>query len=186
MAELIYSAIASLDGYIEDSGGNFDWAEPDEQVHRFINDLEREAGTHLYGRRMYQIMIPWETDPSLAAHSECLRDFANIWQSADKIVYSTTLAAVSTSRTRLERSFDPQAIRRLKESSVRDILIGGHNLAAQVFEAGLVDQCHLFLAPVIVGDGKPCFSAGLRLDLELEDLRRFESGMLFLRYRVKT
>ena len=185
MAQLIYSAICSLDGYIEDSSGYFDWAEPDEQVHRFINDLEREAGSHLYGRRMYEMMTVWETDPSFTADSPILRDFANIWQSADKIVYSTTLAEVSTSRTRLERSFDAQAIRRIKESSVGDILIGGPNLAAQAFEAGLVDQCLLFLAPVIVGGGKPSFSAGLRLDLELLHFHRFEGGMVFLRYRVK-
>ena len=186
MAQLIYSAICSLDGYIEDSSGNFDWAEPDEQVHRFVNDLERDAGTHLYGRRMYEMMTVWETDPSFTADSPILRDFASIWQSADKIVYSTTLAAVSTARTRLERSFDPQAIRHLKETSERELLIGGNNLAGQAFAAGLVDECHLFLAPVVVGGGKPWYPAGLRLDLDLLDFRRFDGGMVFLRYRVKT
>jgi dihydrofolate reductase len=150
MAELIYSAIMSLDGYIEDRDGKFDWAMPDEEVHKFINDLERTASTHLYGRRMYETMIGWETDPSLAAESPILRDFAEIWQAADKIVYSRTLASVSTARTRLERDFDPEAIRQLKATARQDILIGGPHLASQAFRAGLVDQCHLFLAPIMV------------------------------------
>lgn len=185
MADLIYSAICSLDGYIEDASGKFDWAEPDEDVHRFVTDLERGASTYLYGRRMYEIMAVWETDPSFAAASPLLRDFAEMWQAADKIVFSRTLAAVSTARTRIERTFDPQAIRDLKASGARDILIGGSNLAAQVFKAGLVDQCHLFLTPIIVGGGKRALPDDVRLKLELDDQRRFGNGMVFLHYRVK-
>jgi dihydrofolate reductase len=185
MAELIYSAISSLDGYIEDKSGKFDWAEPDEEVHRFVNDLERGTGTYLYGRRMYQTMAGWETNPSFAAQSPFMRDFAEIWQAADKIVFSKTLGAASTARTRIERAFDPQAIRDLKASATRDILIGGPSLAAHAFKAGLVDQCHLFLAPIIVGGGKQCLPEDVPLKLELDDERRFGNGMVFLRYRVK-
>ncbi len=185
MAELIYSAIMSLDGYIEDPSGNFDWAEPDEEVHRFINDLERGAGTYLYGRRMYETMAWWETGPSLAALPPLYRDFAAIWQAADKVVYSSTLGAVSTARTRIERVFDPLAIRELKASATRDISIGGANLAAHAFRAGLVDRCDLFLAPIIVGGGKRGLPADVRLALELTDQRRFGSGMVYLSYRVR-
>jgi len=185
MAELIYSAISSLDGYIEDKSGKFDWAEPDEDVHRFVNDLERGAGTYLYGRRMYQTMAGWEVDPSFAAQSPFMRDFAEIWQAADKIVFSKTLGAASTARTRIERTFDPQAIRDLKASAARDILIGGPDLAAHAFKAGLVDQCHIFLAPIIVGGGKQCLPDDVRLNLQLEDERRFGNGLVFLRYRVQ-
>jgi dihydrofolate reductase len=185
MAELIYSAIMSLDGYIEDRDGKFDWAMPDEEVHKFINDLERTASTHLYGRRMYETMIGWETDPSLAAESPILRDFAEIWQAADKIVYSRTLASVSTARTRLERDFDPEAIRQLKATARQDILIGGPHLASQAFRAGLVDQCHLFLAPIMVGGGKQSFPNHIRLELELLKERRFANGMVYLHYRAK-
>lgn len=185
MAQLIYSAISSLDGYIEDRGGRFDWAQPDEEVHRFVNDLERGAGTYLYGRRMYQTMAGWETDPSLAAHSTFMRDFAEIWQAADKVVFSRTLRAAATARTRIEHSFDPQAVRELKAAATRDILIGGPDLAAHAFKAGLVDQCHLFLAPVIVGGGKQCLPDNIRIELELHDERRFRNGMVFLQYRVK-
>ena len=185
MAELIYSAICALDGFIEDMIGKFDWAEPDEEVHRFVNDLERGAGTYLYGRRMYQTMAGWETDAGLAAQSPFMRDFAEIWQAADKVVYSRTLEAVSTARTRIERTFDPQAIRNLKASATSDILIGGPNLAAHAFKAGLVDQLHLFLAPIVVGRGKRSLPDDVRLKLELDDERRFGNGMVFLRYRVK-
>jgi dihydrofolate reductase len=185
MAELIYSAICSLDGFIEDVSGQFDWAEPDEEVHRFVNDLERGNGTYLYGRRMYETMAGWETDPGFAAQSPFMRDFAEIWQAADKVVFSRTLQAVSTARTRIERTFDPQAIRELKASATRDILIGGPNLAAHAFKAGLVDQCHLFLAPISVGDGKRGLPDDVRLKLELDDQRRFRNGTVFLRYRVK-
>jgi len=184
MAQLIYSAIASLDGFIEDMDGNFDWAAPDEEVHAYINDLERYAGTHLYGRRMYGMMTVWETEPNLAAESPLLGDFAQIWQAAEKIVYSRTLQAVSTRKTSIEREFDPESIRRLKTTAPSDILIGGPNLATHAFRAGLVDEYHLFLAPVIVGGGKPALPANLRLDLRLLEERRFGSGMVHLRYQV--
>jgi dihydrofolate reductase len=185
MAHLIYSAISSLDGYIEDMDGNFDWAAPDEEVHGFINDLERSAGTHLYGRRMYETLMVWETDPNLAADSPLMRDFAEIWQAADKFVYSRTLEAVSTRKTQLERTFDPDTIRQLKEAVEQDILIGGPELAAYAFRSGLIDECHLFLTPIIVGGGKPCLPANVRLELELLEERRFGNGMVFLRYRTR-
>ena len=185
MARLIYSAISSLDGYIEDTQGNFDWAAPDEEVHEFINNLERKAGTHLYGRRAYETLMVWETDPSFTAESPILRDFAQIWQAADKIVYSRTLQAASTRKTRLERTFDPQAVRQLKATLEHDILIGGPELASQAFQAGLIDECHLFLIPIIVGGGKPSLPGGVRLALELLEERRFDSGVVFLRYRTR-
>ena len=185
MAQLIYSAISSLDGYIEDTDGKFDWAMPDEEVHQFANDLERGAGAHLYGRRMYETMMVWENDPTLAAESPLLRDFAEIWQAADKIVYSKTLGAVSTRKTQIERNFDPEAIRQLKEASEHEILIGGANLAAHAFRAGLIDECQLFLTPIIVGGGKPALPNNVRLELELLEERRFGNGMVFLRYRVR-
>jgi dihydrofolate reductase len=186
MARLIYSAITSLDGYLEDSTGAFDWAVPDETVHRFINDLERAAGVHLYGRRMYAMMTGWETDPSLAVGSPPMQDFAKIWQAADKIVYSRTLQTVVTARTRLERDFDPEAIRRMKATTDRDILIGGSELAAHAFRAGLVDACHLFLAPVIVGSGRRALPSNVRLALTLLAERRFDNGMVFLHYRTQS
>jgi dihydrofolate reductase len=186
MAKLIYSAITSLDGYIEDSTGKFDWAVPDEEVHRFVNDLERAAGTYLYGRRMYETMMGWETDPNLAAESPLMRDFAELWQAADKIVYSRTLKAVATARTRIERDFDPEAIRQLKAATGHDILIGGPDLATHAFRAGLVDEHHLFLAPIIVGGGKPSIPHDIRLDLELLAERRFGNGMVHLRYQTRS
>lgn len=185
MAHLVYMAIASLDGYIEDAHGSFDWAAPDEEVHRFVNDRVRSAGAFLYGRRMYEIMQVWETDPGFTAQDPVLRDFAQIWLAADKIVYSRTLPAVSTRRTRLERAFDPDAIKLLKETARQDILIGGPELAAHAFRSGLVDEVHLLLAPVSVGGGKPALPAGVRLDLELLQERRFANGMVFLRYQVR-
>jgi len=185
MGKLIYSAIMSLDGYIEDKEGNFDWAEPDEQVHQFVNDLERTAGLYLYGRRMYETMAVWETDPSFAAGPPVYQDFASIWQAADKIVYSRTLQAVSTLRTRLERDFDPAAVRQLKETTSQDLSIGGPGLAAHAFRAGLVDECYLFLAPVVVGGGKRALPVDVQTELELLEERRFANGMLFLHYRVK-
>lgn len=185
MAQLIYSAISSLDGYIEDTHGKFDWAMPDEEVHKFVNDLERGAGTHLYGRRMYETLMVWETDPNLAAGSPLMRDFAEIWQAANKIVYSKTLEAVSTRKTQIERNFDPEAIRQLKEAVEHDILIGGPDLAAHAFRAGLIDECHLFLTPIIVGGGKPSLPDNVRLELDLLEERRFGTGMVFLRYRVR-
>ena len=185
MARLIYSAISSLDGYIEDMDGNFDWAAPDEDVHGFINNLERSAGTYLYGRRMYETMLVWETDPNLAAESPLTRDFAEIWQAADKIVYSRTLEAVSTRKTQLERTLDPEAIRQMKEAVKHDILIGGPELAAHAFRSGLIDECHLFLTPIIVGGGKQSLPADVRLELELLEERRFGNGVVFLRYRTR-
>jgi dihydrofolate reductase len=186
VAKLIYSAIASLDGYIEDEDGKFDWAEPDEEVHAFINDLERAVGTYLYGRRMYEVMAGWETDHTLADQSPFMRDFAQIWQAADKIVYSRTLAAVATARTRIERDFDPEAVRRMKAAAGRDLTVGGPDLAAQAFRAGLVDECHLFLAPIAVGGGKRSLPDNVRLKLELLEERRFGSGWVHLRYRTRT
>ncbi len=185
MAHLIYSAITSLDGYIEDPDGKFDWAMPDEEVHRFVNNLERPAGTYLYGRRMYETMRVWETDRTLAAQSPLLRDFAELWQAADKIVYSKTLEAVSTRNTRIERNFDPAAIRQLKKAARHDILIGGPGVAAHAFRSALIDECHLFLTPVVVGGGKQSLPDNVRLDLELLEERRFGNGTVFLRYRVK-
>ena len=186
MAKLVYSAIASLDGYVADGDGDFGWAAPDEEVHAFINDLQRPIGTHLYGRRMYETMAGWETDPTLADQSPLMRDFAAPWQAADKIVYSRTLEAAPTARTRIERNFDPEAVRQMKASAGQDMLIGGPNIAAQAFGAGLVDECHLFVTPVVVGGGKRFLPSDVRLELELLDERRFGNGMVYLRYRTKT
>jgi dihydrofolate reductase len=184
MAKLIYSAITSLDGYVADADGNFDWAVPDEEVHAFINDLDRPLGTYLYGRRLYETMAGWETGPTLADLSPPTRDFAQIWQAADKIVYSRTLQAVSTTRTRIERNFDPEAVRKMKALAGRDLIVGGPELAAQAFEAGLVDECHLFVAPMVVGEGKRSLPEGVRLQLELVDERRFGGGMVYLYNRI--
>jgi len=186
MAKLIYSAITSLDGYVADEDGNFDWAVPDEEVHAFINDLERPVGTHLYGRRMYETMRGWETDPTLADQSFLMRDFAEIWQAADKIVYSKTLEEVSTARTRIERDFDPEAVRRMKAAAGRDLLVGGPNLAAHAIKAGLVDGYHLFVTPIVVGGGKQSLPNGARVKLELLGERRFGNGMVHLHYRTRT
>ena len=185
MAKLIYSAISSLDGYVADEDGIFDWAVPDEEVHAFINDLDRQVGTYLYGRRMYETMVGWETDPTLAARSPMMRDFAQIWQAADKIVYSKTLETISTARTRIERDFNPEAIRQMKALAGRDLIVGGPELAAQAFKAGLVDECHLFVAPMVVGGGKQSLPDDVRLKLELLDERRFSSGMVYLYYRTR-
>jgi dihydrofolate reductase len=185
MAKLVYSAIASLDGYVADEDGNFDWAMPDEEVHAFINDLERPVGHYLYGRRMYETMVGWETDPTLADQSPLMRDFSEIWQAADKVVYSRTLEAVSTSKTRIERDFDPEAVRRMKGSVGRDLAVVGADLAAQAFGAGLVDECHLFVSPVGVGGGKRSLPDGVRLELKLLEERRFGGGMVYLRYRTE-
>jgi dihydrofolate reductase len=184
MAKLIYSAISSLDGYVADEDGNFDWAAPDEEVHAFINDLDRPLGTYLYGRRMYETMGGWETDPTLTEQSPQMEDFARIWQAADKIVYSRTLETASTARTRIERDFDPEAVRRMKTEAERDLIVGGAELASQAFEAGLVDECHLFVAPIVVGGGKRSLPANVRLKLDLLDERRFSSGMVYLYYRT--
>jgi dihydrofolate reductase len=184
MAKLIYSAIASLDGYVADADGNFDWAVPDEEVHTFVNDLERSIGTYLYGRRLYEVMVAWETDDMLAGQPPFIRDYAEIWRAADKIVCSTTLPAVSSARTRLERSFDPEAVRQMKSTSERDLSVGGPGLAAQAIRAGLVDECHLFLAPVAVGGGTRVLPDDVRLPLELLDERRFGNGVVHLHYRT--
>jgi dihydrofolate reductase len=184
MADLIYFTISSLDGYIEDIDGNFDWSEPDEEVHSYINNLVRAAGTYLYGRRMYETMIVWETDPNLAGGSPIYRDFAEIWQAADKIVYSSSLEGVSTSKTRMERVFDPEAVRQLKAAARQNLLIGGPDLAAHAFRAGLIDECQLLLAPVLIGGGKPALPSNIRLELELLEERRFHNGMVYLRYKV--
>jgi dihydrofolate reductase len=186
IAKLIYSSISSLDGYVADEAGNFDWAAPDEEVHAFINDLDRPLGTYLYGRRMYETMTGWETDPTLAEQSPQMEDFARIWQSADKIVYSTTLEAVSTARTRIERDFNPEAVQRMKTVAERDLIVGGPELASQAFEAGLVDECHLFVAPMVVGGGKRSLPDNVRMKLELLDERRFVSGMVYLYYRTRS
>jgi dihydrofolate reductase len=186
MAKLIYPGIMSLDGYIEDENGSFDWAEPDEEVHAFVNDQTRPIGTHLYGRRTYELMTVWETDPSLAEQSPLLRDFAEIWQAADKIVYSSALATPSTARTRVERHFAPEAIRELKTSSARDLIIGGPTLAAHAVRAGLVDEYHLYLNPVVVGGGKPYLPDHVRLHLDLLAEHRFASGVVHLRYGTKS
>jgi dihydrofolate reductase len=185
MAKLIYSAITSLDGYIADEDGNFDWAVPDVEVHTFINDLERPVGTYLYGRRMYEVMVGWETDPTLADQSPVMRDFAEIWQAADKIVYSKTLDTVATARTRIERAFDPEGVRQLKAAAGRDLTVGGPDLAAQAFKAGLVDECHLFVTPIIVGGGNQSLPDKVRLKLELLAERRFGNGMVYLRYHTR-
>jgi dihydrofolate reductase len=185
MAKLIYSAITSLDGYVADEDSNFDWAAPDEEVHSFVNDLERPVDTYLYGRRIYEVMVYWETAP-LPDQPPFIQDFAEIWQAADKIVYSKTLETVASARTRIERNFDPEAVRQMKASAERDITVGGPDLAAQAIKAGLVDEYHLFLTPVVVGGGKQSLPDNVRLTLELVDERRFGNGMVHLHYRTKT
>ena len=185
MANLIYVANMSLDGYTEDKDGKFDWTEPGDEYFRFITNLVRATPTHLYGRRMYESMKVWETDPHLAAESPLRRDFAEVWQAANKIVYSSTLETISTRKTQLERTFDPEAIRQLKEALEHDILIGGPELAAHAFRAGLIDECHLFLIPILVGGGKSALPDNLRLELELLEERRFGNGTVFLHYRTR-
>ena len=176
MPKLIYGTNVSLDGFIEDEHGGFEWTEPSDDGFAFITDLVRPVGTYLYGRRMYETMAVWETDPALAAQSELMADFANVWQAADKIVYSATLDAVSTTKSRLERRFDPDSIRGMKAGAESDLMVGGANLAAHAFRAGLVDECHLFICPVVVGRGKPSLPSELRAKLELLDERRFDNG----------
>jgi dihydrofolate reductase len=185
MAKLIYVANVSLDGYIEDAHGSFEWTEPSDEVFAFITDLVRPIGTHLLGRRMYETMAVWETQPALAAESALMADFANVWQASDKIVYSTTLHGVSTTNTRLERRFDPDSVRDIKTSAARDLAVAGATLAAHAFNAGLVDECQLFVYPVLVGDGKPAFPRDARIELELLEERRFGNGVVNLRYRVQ-
>ena len=182
MAKLMYSAITSLDGYVEDKDGNFDWAAPDEEVHTFVNDLERPVGTYLYGRRMYETMVYWETAHTLPDQVPAGQEFAKIWQAAEKIVYSSTLGDVSSAKTRIQRSFEAEEVRELKATAQRDVTVGGADLAAQAIKAGLVDELHLFVTPVIVGGGKPALPNGVWLPLELLDVRRFEGGVVHLRY----
>jgi dihydrofolate reductase len=182
MGRLIYMTIASLDGYVADREGDFGWAAPGEEAHAFVNDLVRPVGTHLYGRRMYETMRGWETDPSLAAHGPVTADFAAIWQAAEKIVYSRTLTAVDTARTRIERTFDPAAVRAMKAAAPADLTVSGPGLAAHALRAGLVDDLHLLLAPAVVGGGNPALPADLRLQLELRGQRSFPDGMVYLRY----
>ena len=185
MAKLIYSALTSLDGYVADEHGNFDWAKPSEEVHVFVNDLERPVGTHLYGRRMYEVMAYWETADTVVDQPSFVRDYAEIWKAAEKIVYSRTLAEVSSARTRIEREFDIDAVRQLKATADRDIGVGGPDLAAQAIRAGLVDELHFFLAPVVVGGGKHSLPDDVRLDLELLDERRFANGVVHVHYRTR-
>jgi dihydrofolate reductase len=182
LSKLIYLALTSLDGYIADEHGNFDWAMPDEEVHAFINDLARPVGTYLYGRRMYETMAGWETMHTVADLPPVMLDFAAIWQATDKIVYSRTLETVSTAGTRLEGEFDPDAVRDLKATAQRDLAVGGPDLAGEAFTAGLIDELHLFIAPIIVGGGNPALPQHVRLRLELLDERRFGNGMVYLRY----
>ena len=182
-ANLIYAANASLDGFVEDAEGKIDWTAPSPEVHRLFNELVRGVGTHLYGRRMYETMMGWETDPTYAAQSAEAQDFAAMWQAQEKVVFSTTLRAVSTLRTRLERSFSAAAVRELKARADRDLLIGGAELASHAFAAGLVDQCHVVLVPVILGGGKPALPRNVRLELVAE--RRFANGAVHVHYRVK-
>jgi dihydrofolate reductase len=186
MAKLIYTAISSLDGYVADENGDFDWAEPSEDVHSFVNDLERPIGTYLYGRRLYEVMVAWEAIPDLANQPAYIQDYAAIWQAAGKVVYSRSLEAVSSAMTRIERDFDPEAVRRMKGETERDISIGGPTLAAEAIKAGLVDECHLFLTPVVVGGGTPSMPAHVRINLQLLDERQFNNGVVHLHYRVRS
>jgi dihydrofolate reductase len=183
VSKLIYSAIASLDGYVEDAQGSFDWAAPDEEVHAFVNELERPVGTYLFGRRMYETMVYWERPPDLAEQSATFQDYAEIWQAADKFVYSRKLQSVSSANTRIDQEFDPEAIRQLKATASHDLTVGGAELAAQAIRAGLVDEYQLFLVPVVVGGGKRALPDDVRVSLELLDERRFGNGTVYLRYR---
>jgi dihydrofolate reductase len=185
VGELVYLAIQSLDGYIADEQGDFSWGEPDDEAHAFINDLARQVGTHLLGRRMYEVMAVWERPDELPGLTPPMHDFAEVWQASDKVVYSRTLESVSTARTRLEPEFDAEAVRALKESSERSLAVAGPTLAAHAFRAGLVDEMQLFIAPVVIGGGKRSLPDGVRLDLKLVDERRFNNALAYLRYRTR-
>jgi dihydrofolate reductase len=185
MARLIYTVITSLDGYVADAGGNFDWAAPSDEVHAFVNDLERPIGTYLYGRRLYEVMVAWESMPNLAGQPAAIQDYAQIWRAADKIVYSGTLKATSSARTRIERRFDLEAVRRMKTQAPSDISVGGPTLAASAIKAGLVDEYHLFLHPIVVGGGTQALPDHVRVNLELLDERRFARGVVHLHYRAR-
>jgi dihydrofolate reductase len=184
VAKLIYSAITSLDGYVADKEGNFQWAAPDEEVHALVNDLERHIGTYLYGRRMYEVMRAWDDPTLVAGESAYIKDYAQIWQSADKVVYSKRLGDVTTAKTRIERDFQPDAVRSLKASAEHDISVGGPELAGHAIAAGLIDEIHLFVNPILVGGGRQSLPDDVRLTLELLDERRFGSGVVHLHYRV--
>jgi dihydrofolate reductase len=186
VAKLIYSALQSLDGYVADEQGKWDWAVPDEEVHKAVNDLQRPVGTQLLGRRMYEVLVAWEAMHTVPDQPPHILEYAKIWQAADKIVYSKTLEEVSSARTRIEHEFDPDAVRQLKASAQGDLIVAGPDLAAQAFRAGLVDECHLFVAPAIVGGGNQSLPDDVRLDLELLDERRFAGGMVYLAYRVNS
>ncbi len=185
MGKLIYSAIMSLDGYVADKDGTIDWAAPDEEVHAFVNDLERPVGTYLYGRRMYEVMVYWETLHPLAEQPPVTQDFAGLWRAADKIVYSKTLRTVSSARTRIERDFNPSVVQQMKARAERDLTVGGPALAAQAMMAGLVDEYHLFVVPIMVGGGTPSLPNNVRLQLSLVDERRFGNGVVHLHYRTR-
>jgi dihydrofolate reductase len=184
--KLIYSMLASLDGYIADEDGNFDWAVPDDEVHSFINDLERPVDTYLYGRRMYATMVAWEAVHTRAGQPRAILDFARIWQAANKVVYSRTLETVSSARTQIKRDFDPEEVRQMKAQTGGDMTVGGPELAVYAFKAQLIDELHLFIAPIVVGGGKQSLPNNVRLKLELSDERCFGNGMVYLRYRVAT
>ena len=186
MASLIYSAIASLDGYVEDAQGKFDWAAPDEEVHAFVNDLERPVGTYLYGRRMYEVMRYWETAHTVADQPASVLDYAELWQAADKVVYPTTLETANTAKTRVQREFDPEVVRAMKASARRDLSVGGPHLAALAIRAGLVDELHWFVTPIVVGGGTPWLPDDVSVELELTDEHRSAGGVVFLRYRTRT
>jgi dihydrofolate reductase len=181
MGKLIFGAIMSLDGYVADDDGKWDWSRPDEEVHEFVNDVQRPVGTQLYGRRMYEVLVAWETMGG-PDEPDVINDYAEIWRAADKIVYSKTMETVASERTRIERDFDPRSVREMKEGAASDLMIGGPSLAAQAFEAGLIDECHLWVSPVIVGGGNQALPGGVRLDLELLAERRFGNGAVYLRY----
>ena len=183
MGKLVYAAISSLDGYVADAYGKFDWSAPDEEVHAFVNDLERPVGTHLLGRRMYDVLVAWET-MDVAGQPRVIQDYAEIWRAADKVVYSKTLESASSTRTQIEREFEPEAVRRLKAEANQGLSVGGPHLAAQAIRAGLVDECHFFLSPVAVGGGTRALPDGVRLDLELLDERRFRNGVVYVRYAI--
>jgi dihydrofolate reductase len=183
MARLIYAALASLDGYVADADGSFDWAAPDEDVHSVVNDLQRSIGTLLLGRRMYDVLVAWETIDT-ADEPGVIQDFAELWRASDKIVYSRTLETASSARTRIDRSFDPDAIRQMKATATRDLSVGGPDLAAQALRAGLVDEIHLFLSPIVVGGGTSALPDGIRVHLDLQDVRRFGNGTAHLHYRT--
>jgi dihydrofolate reductase len=186
MAKLIYTAITSLDGYVSDASGKFDWAEPSEEVHAFVNDLERDIGTYLYGRRLYETMVAWEHPEEFAGDSAVMQDYAQIWKSAEKIVYSHTLGRVSSARTRIERTWNAESVRQLKESASRDLSIGGPHLAAEGMRAGLVDELRLFVTPIVVGGGNAALPQNVRATLDLVDQRGFASGAIHLHYRVRS